>query len=168
MMPFGSGPGSVAGGSDYGGPTASLSGIPMGPMPGMMPGMMGYQNTGPMSVYGMPMGGMNAPRNTMMSFGPSGMFGGPLVPAATGGSQSGHGDLAPPMAPGMFGHSRPMSTFSVGTAFGATANPNNAPSMNPNPTDEELYNALKAYLSVQDLMSVTKKCVALGYGGSKY
>jgi chitin synthase len=29
--------------------------------------------------------------------------------------------------------------------------------MNPNPSDDELFNALRNYLSTQDLMSVTKK-----------
>jgi len=33
------------------------------------------------------------------------------------------------------------------------------PSTNPNPSDEELYNALRNFLSTQDLMTVTKKYV---------
>jgi len=36
-------------------------------------------------------------------------------------------------------------------------NPFAGPSMNPNPSDDELFNALRNYLSTQDLMSVTKK-----------
>ncbi|KAG2012867.1 chitin synthase [Coprinopsis cinerea AmutBmut pab1-1] len=132
FMPFG-GTGSVAG-SDYGGPTA-------GGM--MMPGMMGYQNTG--SVYGIPamMTGGTAPRNTMMSTGfgmGGGMFG------SGGVSQDGV------MMGGGVG-ARPMSTFSMATSV----NPFAGPSMNPNPTDEELFSALRTYLSTQDLMSVTKK-----------
>ena len=114
-------------GSDYGGHV-----MPMG--------MMGYQNTG--SVYGMPMGA--APRNTMMSN--FNMFGGSF------GSQSDHSALPPP---GMLGHTRPMSTFSAGTSVNAFMN--SAPSMNPNPSDEELFTALRNYLSTQDLMTVTKK-----------
>jgi chitin synthase len=48
---------------------------------------------------------------------------------------------------------RPMSTFSMATSV----NPFAGPSMNPNPTDDELFNALRTYLSTQDLMTVTKK-----------
>ena len=55
------------------------------------------------------------------------------------------------MAPGM--QQRPMSTFSLATSV----NPLAGPSMNPNPSDDELVNALRAYLSTQDLMTVTKK-----------
>ena len=46
---------------------------------------------------------------------------------------------------------RPMSTFSMATTVFA------GPSNNPNPSDEELYEALRTYLSTQDLMTVTKK-----------
>jgi len=46
-----------------------------------------------------------------------------------------------------------MSTFSMAT----TANMFTGPSMNPNPTDDDLVNALRSYLSTQDLMTVTKK-----------
>ena len=49
---------------------------------------------------------------------------------------------------------RPMSTFSMAT----TVNPFlSGPSQNPNPSEEELFQALKNYLSTQDLMTVTKK-----------
>lgn len=96
---------------------------------------MGYQNTG--SGYGM----MHAdPRNTMMTN--MNMFGG-------SGSQVG----APSGAPPSLGQARPVSTFSMAT----TANLFAGPSMNPNPTDEDLFNALRNYLSTQDLMTVTKK-----------
>ncbi|KAF5358650.1 hypothetical protein D9758_007745 [Tetrapyrgos nigripes] len=126
FMPFGGGPGSIAGGSDYG-----------GQMP-MMP-QMPYQNTG--SMYGMmpgPMGPM-MPNYNMMT---GGSFG--------GGSQSGHSGFAPPAMPAA---QRPMSTFSMAT----TVNPFAGPSMNSDPSDDELFSALRTYLSTQDLMTVTKK-----------
>ncbi|KAG6335389.1 hypothetical protein ID866_3703 [Astraeus odoratus] len=50
-----------------------------------------------------------------------------------------------------FSITRPMSTFSVATTTYTV------PSNNPNPSDEELYNSLRTYLSTQDLMTVTKK-----------
>jgi len=109
-IPYGHGPGSVAG-SDYGGAMA-------------MP-MMGYQNTG--SMYGVP-----NPRNTLATN--LNMFG--------GASQTGSG-------PG-----RPMSTFSMATTVNPFAS---GPSQSTNPTDDELRNALRLYLSTQDLMTVTKK-----------
>ncbi|KAG6917556.1 hypothetical protein DXG01_002025 [Tephrocybe rancida] len=124
FMPFGGGPGSVAGGSDYGG-------MPMG-----MP-QMPYQNTG--SMYGMMGPGMAM--NPMMS----NMFGGSMS-----GSQSG---FAPPSAPALGGQQRPISNFSLAT----TVNPFAGPSTSTNPTDDELFNALRNYLSTQDLMTVTKK-----------
>jgi chitin synthase len=46
-----------------------------------------------------------------------------------------------------------MSSFSMATSV----NPFAGPSMNPNPSDAELFNALCNYLSKQDLMTVTKK-----------
>ncbi|KAJ7860378.1 glycosyltransferase family 2 protein [Mycena olivaceomarginata] len=112
-----------------GGPP-SISGSDHGQMP-MMTGM-GYQNTG--SVYGMMppmMGGMN-------------MYGGSFS-----GSQGG---FAPPVMPAA-GGTRPMSTLSLAT----TANMFAGPSQNPNPSDDELFSALRNYLSTQDLMTVTKK-----------
>ncbi|KZP21641.1 glycosyltransferase family 2 protein [Athelia psychrophila] len=100
-----------------------------------MPQQMGYQNTG--SAYGM----MPAdPRNTMMTN--FNMF---------GGSGSVMGGMGPP--PSLGAQPRPMSTFSMAT----TANMFAGPSQNPNPTDEDLVNALRNYLSTQDLMTVTKK-----------
>lgn len=140
-MPFGGGPGSAAG-SDYGGR------MPMAPV---MP--MGYQNTG--SLYGMPMGmGMNAmmppaamdPRTTMMA--------GMMTGGSFGGSQS--GAFAPPTMPASQ-EQRPVSTFSMAT----TVNPFAGPSQNPNPSDDELFAALRSYLGTQDLMTVTKKYVLL-------
>ncbi|TFY68562.1 hypothetical protein EVJ58_g936 [Rhodofomes roseus] len=128
FMPMGGGPGSVAG-SEYG-----------GHMPMAMP--MGYQNTG--SMYGMM---PTAPRNTVMTN--LNMFGGSADMDATGSQHSGHG-LAAPMMPIA---QRPMSTFSMATSV----NPFAGPSMNPNPSDEDLVHALRQYLSTQDLMTVTKK-----------
>ncbi|KAL0950335.1 hypothetical protein HGRIS_010306 [Hohenbuehelia grisea] len=131
LMPFGTGPGSVAG-SDYGGQM------------NMMP-PMGYANTA--SVYGM----MPPPRNTVMTG--MNMFGGSF-----GGSQSANSGglggmpMLPPIGMGMT-EQRPASTFSMAT----TANPFAGPSMNANPTDDELVAALRTYLSTQDLMTVTKK-----------
>ncbi|KAF8887281.1 chitin synthase-domain-containing protein [Gymnopilus junonius] len=122
LMPFGSGPGSVAGGSDYGH-------MPMAPMATPM----GYQTTG--SMYGM-MPPTLAPMMTGMS-----MFGGG---GSVNGSQTGAAGLP---------QQRPMSTFSMATSVNPFAGPN----MNPNPTDDELFNALRTYLSTQDLMTVTKK-----------
>jgi len=46
---------------------------------------------------------------------------------------------------------RPTSTFSLATTVFA------GPSNNPNPSDDELYESLRKYLSTQDLMTVTKK-----------
>ncbi|RPD67384.1 chitin synthase [Lentinus tigrinus ALCF2SS1-7] len=103
----------------------------------MMPAAMPYQNTG--SAYGMM---PNAPRNTVMTN--LNMFGGGDVHGSQGG-------FAPPMAPGM---QRPMSTFSMATTVNPFAG---GPSMSTDPTDEELISALRAYLSTQDLMTVTKK-----------
>ncbi|KAF5369698.1 hypothetical protein D9615_010145 [Tricholomella constricta] len=122
FMPFGGGPGSVAG-SDY------------GQMPMAMPQM--YQNTG--SMYGMMGPGMAM--NPMMS----NMFTG-----SVNGSQSG---FAPPAAPGLGGGQRPVSSFSLAT----TANLFAGPSTSTNPSDDELFTALRHYLSTQDLMTVTKK-----------
>ncbi|TEB20895.1 hypothetical protein FA13DRAFT_1800569 [Coprinellus micaceus] len=139
MPGFPAGPGSDAG-SIYGGIPPQAA-------------MMGYQNTG--SVYGMP---MMPPRNTMMSnmnmFGGGG--GGMMGSVGGGGSsQQGGMGMGMPMAPfaAAQGGQRPMSTFSMATSV----NPFAGPSMNANPTDEELFNALRNYLSTQDLMSVTKK-----------
>ena len=74
---------------------------------------------------------------------------------ATGGSQSGQsggmGGLQPPSMP--VAMQRPISTFSLAT----TANLFAGPSLDPNPTDEDLFRALRNYLSTQDLMTVTKK-----------
>jgi chitin synthase len=125
FMPFGGGPGSVAG-SDYG------HGMGMQMMP-----QLGYQNTGSMF-------GMMPPNVGMMSN--MNMFSG----GSNHGSQYG---TIPPSIPALGGGQRPMSTFSLAT----TVNPFAGPSMNPNPSDDELFNALRGYLSTQDLMTVTKK-----------
>jgi chitin synthase len=129
FMPFGGGPGSVAG-SDYGHGQMQMGGMPMYP-----------QTTG---VYGvMPPAG---PRNTVMTN--LNMFSGGNG-GVGGGSQSGGFD-APPTLP----QPRPMSTFSLATTVGPMAS---GPSLNPNPSDDDLFNALRLYLSTQDLMTVTKK-----------
>ncbi|PPQ66863.1 hypothetical protein CVT24_008571 [Panaeolus cyanescens] len=131
--------------SQYGGPQlpfmpfgsgpGSVTGSDYGHMPMVTP--MGFQNTG--SMYGM-MPPSAAPRNTMMTG--LNIFG--------SGSQSGSQiNATAPSAPGM----QRMSTFSLAT----TVNPFSGPSLNPNPTDEDLFNALRNYLSTQDLMTVTKK-----------
>ncbi|KAI6101709.1 glycosyltransferase family 2 protein [Pisolithus croceorrhizus] len=119
----------------FGGGPGSVTGSDHGGL--MQPQLppFGYQHTG--SVYGMMPG---APRATMLS----------NMNMLTGsGSQPGVFGLLPPT----FGDTRPMSTFSMATSVNAFS----GPSFNPNPTDEELYNALRTYLSTQDLMTVTKK-----------
>ena len=127
FMPFAGGPGSIHG-SDYGGQM---------PMPAPIP----YQGTG--SMYGMmpPMMPPMAPRNTMAGMN---MFGPDIT-----GSQAG---FAPPMAPGMQ-ENRPMSMFSMTTSVSPFAGPSN----DPDPSDDDLFTALRNYLSTQDLMTVTKK-----------
>lgn len=70
-------------------------------------------------------------------------------------SSAGHSASAAGGFAGGFGmQQRPMSTFSLAT----NVNPfMNAPSQSTNPTDEEILNVLRVYLSTQDLMTVTKK-----------
>ena len=125
-----------------GGGPGSVTGSDFGHM-AMMP-QVGYQNTG--SMYGM-MPPNAVPRNTVMSG--MNMFGGSM-----NGSQV---DAVPPSLPPLGGGIRPMSSFSMATSV----NPFAGPSMNPNPSDDELFNALRNYLSTQDLMTVTKKWVFL-------
>jgi len=127
FMPFGGGSGSPAG-SDYGGGV----GVPMAQM-----------NTG--SMYGMmPPGPMGMPMNPMVS----NMMGGSFS-----GSQTGGFGGMPPSIPALGAQQRPISTFSLAT----TVNPFAGPSNSTNPTNDELINALRNYLSTQDLMTVTKK-----------
>lgn len=128
-MPFGGGFNGSAAGSDYGGS------MPIPALP--------YQNAG--SMYGMPsMAG--APQSAMIPG--LHMFGGPMA-GGMSPSQSVVG--VPPPSAGM--DQRPLSTFS----FATSVNPFAGPSQNPDPTDEELFQALRNYLSTQDLMTVTKK-----------
>ncbi|KAF7345448.1 Glycosyltransferase family 2 protein [Mycena venus] len=115
----------------FGGGPPSISGSDHGQMP-MMTGM-GYQNTG--SMYG-----MMPPMMTGMN----------MYAGSFNGSQGG---FAPPVMPAASGVPRPMSTLSMAT----TANMFSGPSQNPNPSDDELFSALRNYLSTQDLMTVTKK-----------
>ena len=123
----------------FGGGSGSVVGSDHGGM--MQPQLppLGYQHTG--SMYGMM---PPDPRVTMMNM--NMLTGG-------SGSQTGGFGLLPAI-----GDTRPMSTFSMATS----ANAFSGPSLNPNPTDEELYNALRTYLSTQDLMTVTKKYVFWG------
>jgi chitin synthase len=103
-----------------------------------------YQNTG--SIYGMPsMAG--APHSAMVAG--LNMFGGPITGGGMSPSQSAAGTLPPSAAVSQ----RPLSTFSLATSV----NPFAGPSLNPDPSDEELFQALRNYLSTQDLMTVTKK-----------
>ena len=131
FMPFGTGYAGSANGSEYGGQM---------PMAMAMP----YQHSG--SVYGMV---PNGPRNTMMTNynmfgGGMGMGGMSPAPSVTG---------VAPVGPSMGMQQRPMSTFSMATSV----NPFAGPSMSTDPSDEELTQALRNYLSTQDLMTVTKK-----------
>ncbi|OAX39095.1 hypothetical protein K503DRAFT_655450, partial [Rhizopogon vinicolor AM-OR11-026] len=48
---------------------------------------------------------------------------------------------------------RPLFVFSMTTSMNAFA----GPSFNPNPTDDDFFNALRNYPSTQDLMTVTKR-----------
>lgn len=89
------------------------------------------------------------PRLSMMSGGgPPSLFGG------ANSMLSGFPDMSAP-APGGGLHDPRMSAFSLAT----TANPfaSAAPSESTNPTDEEVLDELRHYLSSQDLMNVTKK-----------
>jgi chitin synthase len=116
----------------FGGGPGSAAGSDYGGHVPMPP--MGYQNTG--SAFGMM---PSDPRNTMMTN--LNMFG--------GGSGSQVGGVPSPLG----AVQRPMSGYSMAT----TTNMFAGPSMNPNPTDDDLVNALRNYLSTQDLMTVTKK-----------
>lgn len=89
-----------------------------------------------------PMTGMNMNMNMNMN-----TFG--------GGSPAGSQIAAVPPSippPGMAVGQRPISTFSMATSVNMFG-----PSNSTNPTEEELFNALRNYLSTQDLMTVTKK-----------
>ncbi|KAG8831172.1 hypothetical protein FRC17_003530 [Serendipita sp. 399] len=145
-------------GSDYGhNRMGSMVGMSMGPMGmpnapgfGMMGGAGEFGSFGyGGSAYGGSAfggtGGPAVPRNSVMTN--LNMFGG------GGGSM---GSAPPSSFPGGFGQQqRPMSTFSMATSINPLMN--SAPSLNPNPSDEELLNVLRIYLSTQDLMTVTKK-----------
>jgi chitin synthase len=105
---------------------------------------------GPGSVAGSDYGGqMVMPQLPYQNTGGS-LYG--MMPNAPGNASLNMfgGGVAPPATPGGM---RPMSTFSMATSV----NPFAGPSMNPDPTDEDLFNALRNYLSTQDLMTVTKK-----------
>lgn len=87
------------------------------------------------------MGLPQVPRNSVMTN--LGMFGGG-GPGSVTGRPSPFGGMA-----------TRMSTFSNLNPFAGETDPN------PNPTDEEIAAVLRGYLSSQDLMTVTKKCVDL-------
>ena len=111
---------------------------------GMAPPMqMPMQMQGTGSMYGM------MPPGAMMSG-----FAPPMFPAAS--NHSATGSMGGPFQGAAAGN-RPMSTLS----FATNVNPFAAPSDSENPTDEELVQALRNYLSTQDLMTVTKKYVDL-------
>ncbi|KAF8122110.1 chitin synthase-domain-containing protein [Boletus edulis] len=111
----------------------SAAGSEYGGTMGMM-GPLGYQHTG--SVYG-----MVDPRGTMMGMGGMGMGMHHANGAQTGGFGSGPiGD----------GGDRRMSTPSMAMSVNALA----GPSLNSNPSDEEVFHALRTYLSTQDLMTL--------------
>ncbi|KAG1857448.1 glycosyltransferase family 2 protein [Suillus subluteus] len=114
-----------------GGP-GSVHGSDYGHMPMIPP--LGYQHSG--SVYG---GMPQDLRGPMMM----------NMPMMTGGSQTGGFGMLPAIG----GDARPLSMFSMATSV----NPFAGPSFNPNPTDDDLFNSLRNYLSTQDLMTVTKK-----------
>jgi len=134
QIPFGAG--SVTG-SDHGGHMGAGMGFGM-PMMGM-PAQSAYAGSMYGGVHGsnfMP----GVPRNSVATN--LNMFGG------------GGGLMQPPSMAEL--QQRPMSTFSLAT----TANPfATTPSQSTDPTDEELLQVLRIYLSTQDLMTVTKKCV---------
>ncbi|KAF8415186.1 chitin synthase-domain-containing protein [Boletus edulis BED1] len=110
----------------------SAAGSEYGGTMGMM-GPLGYQHTG--SVYG-----MVDPRGTMMGMGGMGMG-----MRHANGSQTGGFGLLPP-GPIGGGGDRRMSTSSMATSVNAFA----GPSLNSNPSDEEVFHALRTYLSTQD------------------
>ncbi|EJD01749.1 chitin synthase [Fomitiporia mediterranea MF3/22] len=135
--PFGTAGSVMGGGSDF----------------GATGNFMGQMNTGPSfgapaSMYGMPM----MPSGTGSQIG--GFGGAPGMGMGMGGPMMGGmgQQMQPPQQP--IGMQRPMSTFSLATTMNPFAS---GPNMNENPSDEELLIALRAYLSTQDLMSVTKK-----------
>ena len=93
---------------------------------------LGYQNTE--SISGMvPSNAVS--RNTAISG---------LNMLGSGGSMAGS---VPPSIPALGGlRQQPICSFSMATSI----NPCAGSSMNPNPSDEELFNALHNYLSTQD------------------
>ncbi|KAG1729987.1 chitin synthase-domain-containing protein [Suillus lakei] len=115
------------------GGAGSVHGSDYGHMPMIPP--LGVQHSG--SVYG---GMPQDPRGGALMMN---------MPMMTGGSQTGGFGMLPAIG----GDARPLSMFSMATSV----NPFAGPSFNPNPTDDDLFNSLRTYLSTQDLMTVTKK-----------
>ncbi|KAM6496484.1 glycosyltransferase family 2 protein [Amanita muscaria] len=131
QMPLGGGPGSIVG-SEFGHATMPMAPAYAGSIYNpMMP-------THPMMSQMTGMSGMN-----------TNMFGGSF----NGSQGGGIGGIPPSLPPVGASQQRPISTFS----FATSVNPFAGPSMSTDPTDEELYGALRNYLSTQDLMTVTKK-----------
>ena len=119
---------------------------------------------GPGSVAGSDFGAGNfmAPMNTGTNFAAP-MY---AMPMMSTGSQIGFNTgMQPPMAPALGMQQRPMSTFSLATTMNPFAS---GPSMNENPSDDELFSALQQYLLTQDLMTVTKKCVHMSSPGVSF
>jgi chitin synthase len=118
----------------FSGGAGSVHSSDYGHMPMIPP--LGYQHSG--SAYG---GMPQDPRGAMMM----------NMPMMTGGSQTGGFGMLPAIG----GDAWPLSMFSMATSI----NPFAGPSFNPNPTDDDLFNSLRNYLSTQDLVTVTKKYV---------
>ena len=106
----------------FGGGPGSTTGSEYGGIHAGMP-QLPYQNTG--NAYGMM---PNAPRNMVMTN--MNVFDGDGIMLQFTGARG----------------TRPMSTFFMATSVNPFAGPSN-----PDPTDDDLFNALRNYLSTQDL-----------------
>jgi len=132
--------GSVTNMSQYGGMLPPVFGAGPPSVTGSMvgPPALPFPQTNSMFLGGMGM--PQVPRNSVMTN--LNMFGGGGVAGSVSGGASAFG--MPPR----------MSTFSMATNLNPFAGETDP---NPNPTDEEIANVLRVYLSSQDLMTVTKK-----------
>ncbi|OCB87192.1 chitin synthase [Sanghuangporus baumii] len=120
------------------------------PQLGQMPFVPFPGGPGSVTVSDYGAGNFMGPMNAGTNFATS-MYGMPMM--STGSQIGFNAGMQPPMAPMGMQH-RPVSTFSLAT----TTNPfASGPSMNENPSDDELFSALQQYLLTQDLMTVTKK-----------
>ena len=120
-----------------GGGPGSVTGSDFGQMPITMMPLLAFQNIGS-SLYRV-MSGMN-------------MFGGSM-----NGSQSSGVPHLYQLSEEVYNKNQCPSSL-----MATSVNPFAGPSMNPNPSDEELFSALQNYLSTQDL-TVTKKWVILSF-----